>query len=517
MSIVKTNIKGLALLIGAAIFTVAFFFLSNSTFAAPPALAGNVFNGLLTPGGTVEYGVWSSTTGWISLNNCTDGSATDCTQIPYGVNFNETTGVLSGSAWSSNVGWITFDEYAGSDIGYAGCPGGAQALPKLSTGDLFKGFARVTVADPNSSFWDGCISLSYLNEANPAAQYGVKYLTATQELVGQAWGGEVLGWISFHANMDEDVVINLPPTATLYVSGPNPINPGTSTELTWSTSNVTNCAPTTPNGDPGWVQSPNPVIPASGGTFNTANLNQDTIYKMVCDPVDTVNYTSFTVDTEVFVSQFSISLSSDDNVANLNSQAEYEDDLTWTAPANYSSCALNEVTQTGQVLGAAQIITGGTPAPTSVVANALQAATVSLTDDPTYYKVTCSGAESNVIMVTKDPINPSATLNGPACVPESQPSSGWIEWQIDDILDINPSACTLTFDPVGGSILTTQSLTPYDVYAGIGEGTYSLTCDNPLGGTINPPAVTIQELPDAQCVYVPPPTTTDPQIIFIEI
>lgn len=534
MNNIKTNIKTLTLFAGAILLGLGFFTLSQGAFAQQTPPVGNVFNGLLNPGGVSEYGVWSDNIGWISLNSCPDDTGVGCGPIDYGVNYNESTGVLSGSAWSSNVGWITFDATADIYQGYTACPGGAAATPSLATnvgnGDTFKGFARAVVADPNGPFWDGCISLSSINETNPASTYGVRINFVTNELEGSAWGGEVLGWISFNANIGENIVPQTP-SATLYVSGPNPINPGTPTELTWSSANVTNCAPVLPNnGDAGWVQSPNPIIPASAGTFNTANLNQTTDYAMICDPVDTANFTSFTVTTTVDVSQYAITLTSDDYVANLNSQGEYEDALTWTSPVSHTQCVLNETNASGQVLGPAQIISGGQPVNATLAGNTYPSTDVEVTNDPSYYKIICQNgnapfSESNLIQVNKDAVNPFASITGPSCVQESQPASGWVQWTIQDILDIDPGACTLSF---GGNTGVISGSTDNEVATlpDVGAGVYTLTCQNPLYPGQGQPATlpvppanthTIQELPDNDCVYNPPPTTTNPNIIFIEI
>ncbi|MEK7520130.1 MAG: hypothetical protein AAB581_02725, partial [Patescibacteria group bacterium] len=173
---------------------------------------------------------WSDTIGWISFNsqNCDtdfdqimdnddfldtgshDPAPPQCpplgTIMPnYGAHLNLSTYELSGYAWNENVGWITFEKtIAGTPPGtpYNG-PESYMAKLDTVTGD-FKGWARA-VSCPDSacdtdSEW-GWIKLSGIAMNNETYEVG----NSVNELIGWAWGGSVLGWISMHAqNCDED-------------------------------------------------------------------------------------------------------------------------------------------------------------------------------------------------------------------------------------------------------------------------------------------------------------------------
>lgn len=142
---------------------------------------------------------WSSNIGWISLSstNATSGGGN------YSVIVDET-GVISGWAWSPNIGWISFN---GSDT--AGCPGTSgnmecTATLNAVTGEI-NGWARACagtvnkrcVGESRTDGWDGWISL---RGKNP--DYGVSFTgVSPRQWDGFAWGGEVVGWISFHGSI----------------------------------------------------------------------------------------------------------------------------------------------------------------------------------------------------------------------------------------------------------------------------------------------------------------------------
>lgn len=135
------------------------------------------------------YGwAWSENIGWISFNNSTGGGSTD-----YGVNI-ESDGTLTGYAWSENIGWISFNQ---SDL--TGCPQSpCKAWVDTSTGEV-NGWAKALSAnDPNSGGWEGWIHLR-------GANYGIYINTSVtpHQFEGWAWGGDVIGWISFNCNNPE--------------------------------------------------------------------------------------------------------------------------------------------------------------------------------------------------------------------------------------------------------------------------------------------------------------------------
>lgn len=169
------------------------------------------------------YGfAWSKNTGWISFSstNCnsngdnfTEGGInnTNYPQCPDGAPSNISYGValsadntLSGYAWSDNIGWISF---WGADV--VGCPRGACQSRLI--GSDFWGWAR---ALSSGAGWDGWISLNSDNcdidgntyidiacgGANDATTPIKPYKVSKngEDFSGFAWGGAVVGWISFN-------------------------------------------------------------------------------------------------------------------------------------------------------------------------------------------------------------------------------------------------------------------------------------------------------------------------------
>lgn len=185
------------------------------------------------------YGyAWSSNIGWISFNDINAGSGGGS----YGVRA-DSGGNISGYAWSPNIGWISFNP---TDV--AGCPGtlgNPVCAPKINlTTREVSGWARSCAGSvtgdcaggSRSDGWDGWISL---RGESPA--YGV-VTTSLQPFKwsGWAWGGEVVGWISFNGDTtgagggtynvtgpDNSLVLVVAATAT-----PNPARVGR--PVTWS-------------------------------------------------------------------------------------------------------------------------------------------------------------------------------------------------------------------------------------------------------------------------------------------
>ncbi|OGD36418.1 hypothetical protein A2850_01980 [Candidatus Azambacteria bacterium RIFCSPHIGHO2_01_FULL_51_74] len=200
---------------------------------------------------------WSDNIGWISFNaqNCdtdwdgfSDGGNAGCpvagTLIPnYGINLNLSTYELSGEAWNNEIGWITFTRSFATNGQCAGgitteCP---PAAPYNTTSDAYiaelkdgkvQGWARATSGIGENWGW---LALT-------GASYGVTNLGAS-DFQGWAWGGDVMGWISFNSincDADTDGLIdascgaNAGKTAYPYkvwVRGTLPCSPPTATSL----------------------------------------------------------------------------------------------------------------------------------------------------------------------------------------------------------------------------------------------------------------------------------------------
>jgi len=124
---------------------------------------------------------WSDNIGWISFNCTNDNS---CATVDYGVNEN-VDGTLVGYAWSSNIGWIEFGGLSGFPSG-----SGTSAQNAQVVGGNLVGWVRAL--SQAGGGWDGWISLS-----GSSPNYGVALSGAN--FTGYAWGGSVVGWVSFDA------------------------------------------------------------------------------------------------------------------------------------------------------------------------------------------------------------------------------------------------------------------------------------------------------------------------------
>lgn len=159
-----------------------------------------------SPPGDVTGWLWSSNTGWVSMN-CSNTSS--CAGISYGVT-QSSSGDWTGYGWSSNVGWLKFN---------TGCPTNyGQCNAKLTASGL-SGWARFCQQTSNptncsgelNNGWDGWVSLSYTNDNDLSANllqdgdpgiapnnYGPTQDPTSGKLVGFAWGAGVVGWLNFY-------------------------------------------------------------------------------------------------------------------------------------------------------------------------------------------------------------------------------------------------------------------------------------------------------------------------------
>ena len=150
----------------------------------PILLIGIVNAGTLD---NVSGWAWSENIGWISFNCSNDET---CGQSDYGVHVQDS-GNIIGYAWSENIGWIDFNP---SGV-YPGLPNYSARLD-LETREA-SGWAR---ALSYGSGWDGWIKLRcYGSECN-ASDYGV--YVDSGNFFDWAWGGDVVGWISFNCSND---------------------------------------------------------------------------------------------------------------------------------------------------------------------------------------------------------------------------------------------------------------------------------------------------------------------------
>lgn len=165
--------KKLLVIIFSIFLVGGFFYLlqnfSGKTSIYQTAQAGDAYN--------VSGWAWSENIGWISFNNTSGGGL-----VNYGVNIDPLNGDFDGYAWSENIGWISFKPSGP----YPASPNNSARLD-INTNQI-TGWARALAYGGG---WDGWIKL------NPSGG-GVHLNEGTNELEGWAWGGDVVGWISFN-------------------------------------------------------------------------------------------------------------------------------------------------------------------------------------------------------------------------------------------------------------------------------------------------------------------------------
>src|SRR3989338_11376154 len=289
------------LLIALGILVVILFALGVATTKASD------FNG----NANVYGAAWSSNIGWISFNNCLyDPLGENCStySTPFGVRIDPTSGEFSGAAWSSNIGWISFNQ---ADTSVCSSLQPAKVLNMqnaIATGSSpVVGWARALNPNQGSNgdgFWNVCISLSSTNTSNfgnnPLIPYGVtfNYNSSTlSTLTGNAWGDEVLGWISFAGN-NHSVNVDLVDIDTPFVSllaNQTSIIIGQSSTLTLTTQNIGSCeigsvVPVlTPPNPTEWPLGAG--VPISGYQHDVHPI-VDTTYEIICFPSDQITYPS---------------------------------------------------------------------------------------------------------------------------------------------------------------------------------------------------------------------------------
>lgn len=189
--------------------------------------------------------------GWLNFNcketYCADGNnnGTIDASEQWGVTMNtahsSAGGTLQGSAWSSNYGWLQFRS---SDVSrcwtsYPGVTTNGFAQADIESGGAVvpvTGWAKFIAGDDDlNDGWDGCVAFS-------GANHSVQLDMNTGSLKGWAWGGPVVGWISFQnpecPQCNTSVNLGGTPQMTFWVN-PGFLLPGmTSANIKWTSSTV---------------------------------------------------------------------------------------------------------------------------------------------------------------------------------------------------------------------------------------------------------------------------------------
>ena len=264
---IKVLTQTFGLFLAAFIAVSAFYYYAYAaplTWTAPPTTVD------------MEGYAWSDTIGWISFNCNTGGpgGADICGTNSYKVTVDAADGSLDGYAWSDNIGWIKFGGLSGFPDGTHG-----NAYIENDSGIKIYGWARACSAtddgvvgtavgdcssmatDLDAGGWDGWISFhcSDLSTGCDPLAGGVDYgwrLTpsASDDISGYAWGGDVIGWIQ------SVLTVALPvPTITTFGAREEDSSDALETaftmssstqpvEIMWAADNASECNETAGNG-----------------------------------------------------------------------------------------------------------------------------------------------------------------------------------------------------------------------------------------------------------------------------
>lgn len=235
---------------------------------------------------------WSENIGWISAN-CTDVDS--CATSNYGINIDLSTGNVSGYAWSEHIGWISFNRSNADNPPLAPHNSGPGPIATYNsiTGQI-EGWARALAgcqsvpATPVSSCsstgpgaaaggWDGWIRLS--GNATNGSPYRVTVDSATGDISGWAWGGDVVGWISFDMNVAMSVVPGDPYVSLTADPATIPATPH-GVELTWVVENVDTCTASNDASAGDWTG----IKDSADGTHsqNVIVASTPITYRLVC-------------------------------------------------------------------------------------------------------------------------------------------------------------------------------------------------------------------------------------------
>ncbi|MEZ4210730.1 MAG: hypothetical protein R3B39_00290 [Candidatus Paceibacterota bacterium] len=298
--------------------------------------------------------------GWLKFN-C---EPEYCTNRTWGVKINlepgSQLGKMSGEAWSNNLGFLVFDDATVSSCwqNYPSAWNNVATVTNLDIADTsygnfrkVAGWAKFLAGDDTiGDGWDGCVNF------NGGESYGVKLDLTTGDLTGWAWGGPVVGWISFKNPECRfcDTSVTLPSVARVDFWAQNTVVPqGGSTILRWeaidtpqkrvvscntysNSSNYTHWRST--GGDSTNVGAISTVagnLPIGSHPIN--NINQTTTYRINCQASDGTSLPQRTATVTVVDA---VQGCMDDTASNYNPQATIPGDCTYDTGAPTVSLVL---------------------------------------------------------------------------------------------------------------------------------------------------------------------------------
>lgn len=390
--------------------------------------------------------LWSSNTGWVSMNCINTNS---CGGVSYGVT-QSNSGDWSGYGWSNNIGWLKFN---------TGCPTNyGQCNTKLTASGL-SGWARFCAGTVNGDCtgadradgWDGWVSLSYANDNNLTSidlqpgspgiapyNYGPTQDPSTGAVTGFAWGSEVVGWLNFYnvfapINTTNGNLALVPSVVSL----PNPVGQTSTITITpaqaaskiylyyYKTTNTTytsctsSVSPATPVVSVMWTGAVTP-LPVQNPSFTEKTgisvpdqiANHTNTYTLDCTKSDgTHDVTTATVKiSNTLVPTLTLTPSSV-----IAYPPYFKVDLTWSSsnPDFTGTCSGTGGSAGANTYDWNSYPSGGKIAPTTGTPSQTQTS-VYVPNNPTTFKITCTKTTGGTISASTTPIsrNMVVTLSG---------------------------------------------------------------------------------------------------------
>lgn len=491
--------------------------------------------------------LWSSNTGWVSMNCLNTNS---CAGVSYGVT-QSNSGDWTGYGWSNTLGWLKFN---------TGCPTNyGQCNAKLTASGL-SGWARFCQQTSNptncsgdlNNGWDGWVSLSYANDNNLGSiglqpgspgispnNYGPTQDPSTGKIIGFAWGSDVVGWLNFYnvtapINTANGNIVLVPSVVSL----PTPVGQPTAITISptqaaskiymyyYKTTNTTytscsaSVSPATPVVSVMWTGAMSPVPPLSPA-FTSKNgisvpdqvVNHTNTYTLDCTKSDgthdittaTVKISSTVVPTLTITPSSVIAL-----------PPYFKVDLTWSSsnPDFTGTC-----TGSGGSTGANTYDWNSYPAlgktaPTTDTPSQTQTG-VYVPNNPTTFTIKCNKTAGGSLSASTTPVsrNMNVTLSGggmfcPAGTPyPTTPYLTWVGFNDPGLWCTTPQ----NIAPAGGAVPTptlsdftltyNQPATSVTPFTPTTSGYYAMVCKDNYGGTVisNVELVDFYSTTDAAC------------------
>ena len=132
--------------------------------------------------------------GWVNFNSDNEVPAWQSGNPQYSVQVDRN-GLMSGEAWAAidgnqDYGWLSFNK---SDL--IGCPAGTCEADISSSTRMMSGWARfIAPQETNNANWNGWVSLGHNSSSDTISSSSIN---AAGNLVGTAWGGNIVGWLGF--------------------------------------------------------------------------------------------------------------------------------------------------------------------------------------------------------------------------------------------------------------------------------------------------------------------------------